>query len=84
LILNYNPYVSLQTRKMSHEVISENWAHVQKPRVRSQSRDHTNDIGLSRKSALNDRYFEEKTRSRSLDNLLGDVTKFQNKTYLVV
>ncbi|KAE8738384.1 hypothetical protein FOCC_FOCC016139, partial [Frankliniella occidentalis] len=40
-------------------------------RVRSQSRDHTAEIGLSRKSALNDRYFEDKPgRSRSLDNLL--------------
>ncbi|XP_059488251.1 unconventional myosin-XV isoform X2 [Neocloeon triangulifer] len=67
------PVTKQLTRKMSHEVISEKWADAQQPsRGRSQSRDHTNDIGLSRKSALNDRYFEEKTRSRSLDNLLGD------------
>ncbi len=44
-------------------------------RVRSQSRDHTAEIGLSRKSALNDRYFEDKPgRSRSLDNLLESVS----------
>ena len=44
-------------------------------RVRSQSRDHTVEIGLSRKSALNDRYFEDKPgRSRSLDNLLESVS----------
>ncbi|CAB3362581.1 Hypothetical predicted protein [Cloeon dipterum] len=67
------PVTKQISRKMSHEVISEKWADSQQPgRTRSQSRDHTNDIGLSRKSALNDRYFEEKTRSRSLDNLLGD------------
>ena len=42
-------------RKQSHEAILES----------------TTETGLSRKSALNDRYFEkEKQRSRSLDNLL--------------
>ncbi|XP_046399408.1 unconventional myosin-XV isoform X2 [Ischnura elegans] len=48
-----------------------------RPKTRSHSRDHTGsparggqEIGLSRKSALNDRYFEDKARSRSLDNLL--------------
>lgn len=42
-------------RKQSHELILDNTA----------------EMGLSRKSALNDRYFEqEKQRSRSLDNLL--------------
>lgn len=45
-------------------------------RLRSQSRDHTVEMGLSRKSALNDRYFEDKPgRSRSLDNLLESVSK---------
>lgn len=45
----------MQMRKQSHEVILET----------------TTEMGLSRKSALNDRYFEkEKQRSRSLDNLL--------------
>ncbi|XP_026670463.1 unconventional myosin-XV [Ceratina calcarata] len=48
---------------------------VAKPSVRKQSHEAmletTADTGLSRKSALNDRYFEkEKQRSRSLDNLL--------------
>lgn len=44
-----------QMRKQSHEAILETTA----------------EMGLSRKSALNDRYFEkEKQRSRSLDNLL--------------
>lgn len=42
-------------RKQSHEAVLES----------------TTEMGLSRKSALNDRYFEkEKQRSRSLDNLL--------------
>jgi hypothetical protein len=62
---------------MSHEVVSDKWPEVHKPgKIRSQSRDHTveGDNGLSRKSALNDRYFEDKARSRSLDNLLGDVS----------
>ncbi|XP_049851037.1 unconventional myosin-XV isoform X4 [Schistocerca gregaria] len=46
-------------------------ARREEPRVRSQSRDHTvQQTGLSRKSALNDRYFEDRGRSRSLDNLL--------------
>ncbi|XP_076764901.1 unconventional myosin-XV-like [Xylocopa sonorina] len=48
---------------------------VTKPSVRKQSHEaileSTMETGLSRKSALNDRYFEkEKQRSRSLDNLL--------------
>ncbi|XP_076680726.1 unconventional myosin 10A isoform X1 [Andrena cerasifolii] len=48
---------------------------VTKPSVRKQSHEgileSTTETGLSRKSALNDRYFEkEKQRSRSLDNLL--------------
>ncbi|XP_014481805.1 PREDICTED: unconventional myosin-XV isoform X1 [Dinoponera quadriceps] len=48
---------------------------VAKPPVRKQSHEAiletTMETGLSRKSALNDRYFEkEKQRSRSLDNLL--------------
>ncbi|KAG7210137.1 hypothetical protein KM043_011699 [Ampulex compressa] len=48
---------------------------VAKPPVRKQSHEAmletTTETGLSRKSALNDRYFEkEKQRSRSLDNLL--------------
>ncbi|XP_029046871.1 unconventional myosin-XV isoform X2 [Osmia bicornis bicornis] len=48
---------------------------VAKPSMRKQSHEGiletTTDTGLSRKSALNDRYFEkEKQRSRSLDNLL--------------
>lgn len=43
-------------RKQSHEAVLESTA----------------EMGLSRKSALNDRYFEsEKQRSRSLDNLLA-------------
>ncbi|XP_054281634.1 unconventional myosin-XV-like isoform X2 [Macrosteles quadrilineatus] len=40
---------------------------------RSISRDHTTDSGLSRQSALNDRYFDKPGRSRSLDNLLSPV-----------
>ncbi|XP_024893243.1 unconventional myosin-XV isoform X1 [Temnothorax curvispinosus] len=49
------PVVKPPIRKQSHEVIL----------------DTTMEMGLSRKSALNDRYFEkEKQRSRSLDNLL--------------
>ncbi|XP_039312298.1 unconventional myosin-XV [Solenopsis invicta] len=47
---------------------------VTKPPMRKQSHEvilETTEMGLSRKSALNDRYFEkEKQRSRSLDNLL--------------
>ncbi|XP_068984012.1 unconventional myosin-XV isoform X3 [Bombus flavifrons] len=48
---------------------------VTKPSARKQSHEamleSTTETGLSRKSALNDRYFEkEKQRSRSLDNLL--------------
>ncbi|XP_076390888.1 unconventional myosin 10A isoform X2 [Megachile rotundata] len=48
---------------------------VTKPSMRKQSHEGiletTTETGLSRKSALNDRYFEkEKQRSRSLDNLL--------------
>ncbi|KAG8264185.1 Belongs to the TRAFAC class myosin-kinesin ATPase super [Homalodisca vitripennis] len=42
-------------------------------KVRSVSRDHTVDSGLSRHSALNDRYFDKPGRSRSLDNLLSPV-----------
>ncbi|XP_012058460.1 PREDICTED: unconventional myosin-XV [Atta cephalotes] len=49
------PVTKLPMRKQSHDVILET----------------TTEMGLSRKSALNDRYFEkEKQRSRSLDNLL--------------
>ncbi|XP_044008895.1 unconventional myosin-XV [Aphidius gifuensis] len=49
------PVVKSPTRKQSHEPVLET----------------SGEIGLSRKSALNDRYFEkEKQRSRSLDNLL--------------
>lgn len=44
------------------------------PKVRSISRDHTIEMGLSRQSALNDRYFDKPGRSRSLDNLLTPVT----------
>lgn len=47
---------------------------VSHPKVRSVSRDHTTtDSGLSRQSALNDRYFDKPGRSRSLDNLLSPV-----------
>ncbi|BES99216.1 MyTH4 domain [Nesidiocoris tenuis] len=47
---------------------------VEAPKVRSVSRDHTaNEVGLSRQSALNDRYFDKPGRSRSLDNLLSPV-----------
>lgn len=48
--------------------------------MRSISRDHIVESGLSRQSALNDRYFEkESTRSRSLDNLLSPVSEtFKN------
>ncbi|XP_050539166.1 unconventional myosin-XV isoform X10 [Daktulosphaira vitifoliae] len=42
-------------------------------KVRSVSRDHSAEIGLSRKSALNDRYFEKSSRSRSLDNLISPI-----------
>ncbi|XP_069684998.1 unconventional myosin-XV isoform X7 [Periplaneta americana] len=62
-----------QARKVSHEVVKDvnQWGESSKNhRVRSQSRDHTVENALSRKSALNDRYFEDKGRSRSLDNLL--------------
>ncbi|XP_073998346.1 unconventional myosin 10A isoform X4 [Rhodnius prolixus] len=45
----------------------------EEPKVRSVSKDHTTESGLSRKSALNDRYFEKPGRSRSLDNLLSPV-----------
>ncbi|KAG5317858.1 MYO15 protein, partial [Pseudoatta argentina] len=49
------PVTKLPMRKQSHDIILET----------------TTEMGLSRKSALNDRYFEkEKQRSRSLDNLL--------------
>ncbi|EFN63513.1 Myosin-XV [Camponotus floridanus] len=49
------PVVKPPMRKQSHEAILET----------------TTETGLSRKSALNDRYFDkEKQRSRSLDNLL--------------
>ncbi|KZC05600.1 Unconventional myosin-XV [Dufourea novaeangliae] len=49
------PVTKPSMRKQSHEAILET----------------TTETGLSRKSALNDRYFEkEKQRSRSLDNLL--------------
>ncbi|XP_012225060.2 unconventional myosin-XV isoform X1 [Linepithema humile] len=49
------PPVAKPMRKQSHEAILET----------------TTEMGLSRNSALNDRYFEkEKQRSRSLDNLL--------------
>lgn len=45
------------------------------PKLRSISRDHIVETGLSRRSALNDRYFEkESARSRSLDNLLSPVS----------
>nr|CAD7393755.1 unnamed protein product [Timema cristinae] len=54
------------TRKESRDMKESN----KSGKLRSQSRDHTVEIGLSRKSALNDRYFEDKGRSRSLDNLL--------------
>jgi len=48
-------HLKIQIRKQSHEAILET----------------TTEMGLSRKSALNDRYFDkEKQRSRSLDNLL--------------
>ncbi|KAJ1528093.1 hypothetical protein ONE63_008009 [Megalurothrips usitatus] len=62
-------------RKPSREMVTDNKKSHAAPnaagRVRSQSRDHTVEMGLSRKSALNDRYFEDKPgRSRSLDNLL--------------
>lgn len=51
--------------------------------MRSVSRDHMMESGLSRQSALNDRYFEkENTRSRSLDNLLSPVS-LQLITYLI-
>lgn len=43
-------------------------------KVRSVSRDHTTESGLSRQSALNDRYFDKPGRSRSLDNLLSPVS----------
>lgn len=62
---------------MSHEVVKDvnHWGESSKNhRVRSQSRDHTVENALSRKSALNDRYFEDKGRSRSLDNLLESVS----------
>ncbi|XP_074098878.1 unconventional myosin 10A [Cotesia typhae] len=49
------PVIKSPTRKQSHEPVLES----------------SGEIGLSRQSALNDRYFEkEKQRSRSLDNLL--------------
>ncbi|KAK0170258.1 hypothetical protein PV328_010838 [Microctonus aethiopoides] len=49
------PVVKSPTRKQSHEPVLES----------------SGEMGLSRQSALNDRYFEkEKQRSRSLDNLL--------------
>ncbi|EGI59287.1 Myosin-XV, partial [Acromyrmex echinatior] len=49
------PIKKREMRKQSHDIILET----------------TTEMGLSRKSALNDRYFEkEKQRSRSLDNLL--------------
>lgn len=45
-------------------------------KMRSVSKDHSADVsGLSRQSALNDRYFEKPGRSRSLDNLLSPVSK---------
>ncbi|XP_060860512.1 unconventional myosin-XV isoform X5 [Metopolophium dirhodum] len=48
---------------------------VAKPqKVRSVSRDHSAENGLSRQSALNDRYFEKTSRSRSLDNLITPVS----------
>lgn len=62
---------------MSHEIMKDvnQWGESNKnERVRSQSRDHTVEKALSRKSALNDRYFEDKGRSRSLDNLLESVS----------
>ncbi|XP_016845570.1 unconventional myosin-XV isoform X2 [Nasonia vitripennis] len=50
------PLSKVPMRKQSHEAVLESTA----------------EMGLSRKSALNDRYFEkEKQRSRSLDNLLA-------------
>lgn len=62
-------------RKASRELLDETVSAPRKPvdRVRSQSKDHTVESGLSRKSALNDRYFED-GRSRSLDNLLESVS----------
>ncbi|GLH06473.1 Unconventional myosin IC [Gryllus bimaculatus] len=72
------PVIKQPVRRMSHEVIEEDamWRENEDKsvnkggRVRSQSRDHTVQMALSRKSALNDRYFENKGRSRSMDNLL--------------
>ncbi|XP_063236075.1 unconventional myosin-XV [Bacillus rossius redtenbacheri] len=61
------PGAKQAARKQSHEGPE----HGKKGgKLRSQSRDHTVEMGLSRQSALNDRYFEDKGRSRSLDNLL--------------
>ena len=51
------------------------------PKVRSVSRDHTNESGLSRNSALNDRYFDKPGRSRSLDNLLSPVSILRTKQF---
>ncbi|KAL0278610.1 UNVERIFIED_CONTAM: hypothetical protein PYX00_000382 [Menopon gallinae] len=66
-----NPPPQPPVRKQSHELLEEAIHAPRKPldRIRSQSKDHTMETGLSRKSALNDRYFED-GRSRSLDNLL--------------
>ncbi|KAK6643275.1 hypothetical protein RUM43_004780 [Polyplax serrata] len=66
-----NPPPQPPVRKQSRELIEETVHTPRKPanRIRSQSKDHTVESGLSRKSALNDRYFED-GRSRSLDNLL--------------
>lgn len=69
-----NPPPQPPVRKQSRELIEETVHTPRKPanRIRSQSKDHTVESGLSRKSALNDRYFED-GRSRSLDNLLDPV-----------
>lgn len=76
-VLIKNKILFQQARKVSHEVVKDvnHWGESSKNhRVRSQSRDHTVENALSRKSALNDRYFEDKGRSRSLDNLLESVS----------
>lgn len=78
-----NPPPQPPIRKQSHELLEETVHAPRKPldRIRSQSKDHTVETGLSRKSALNDRYFED-GRSRSLDNLLESVSFLFNKKLL--
>lgn len=75
-----NPPPQPPVRKQSRELLEETVHTPRKPvnRIRSQSKDHTVESGLSRKSALNDRYFED-GRSRSLDNLLDPVRKNEKK-----